>query len=1070
MASGASSVPIEAAQLALTECSHLSSQHSSSTLLIDVQQPLDGEASDQVHLDPDLSASSQMNELHPNGHLPSDLFERPTLSNTGSTFSTSSISIALSDHSDGNVANSPVSEVSVLSTRSSRTSQSGISIANFWSPTLPRRSPAPKSYIRSNTFANLESKFPSIPPRRDSSTSAHLRQTPSADQLSPRHNHALSSKHAPSQDYFTALDSILANIDSIPVSRERSLSEPFLNTWSYHSSSPIVPITHPKLKRQLAKRNKPVRQVSELFKPLYGCGILEGAEECSTTASSSSSRAHGHQSTSSGDVMTDSVKPKKKKLKSAERPKKEKRKSSDSGAGDASVSDNSYTPRSSSKSKSRSVIRPQKSSTIASSSSSSSLTVTSPEKKRSTTPEEPRASRSRNGTPTISPIGSPISFSPLSSNSVLSNTNAWESALSDSDESLPLSSRSSHSRSSTPLFNASVPFPPSNSLEPKSARSPKSSPGRSRAKSGDSVYFTDTEPIQEKNKRRPSSGLHITDIPLPDLSKRRTKAKAFEIVAPMASSATSPKPRATPSAIWLTNKANLLDATNFFQYLQANLKDSQFCEAVILMHSEVFSSRYLLENLLLLYAQPQSPSSTSSPSSSFVMTSSPSSDASPAAPLSLSSSGHVFPPSAFGTSYESDPESVLKKPSLSSSLPGKTVLSSGESGSGSLTTLRTAIINFLKKWVRLNTQDFTDDSTLQDMFRSFVNDLRRKPGIECQMGGLIWDLFESSLQKLDDDPNILPLSNSDTLLLLGKPVEEEGMASPGGSPRSRSAVKSKPSTPVLNTNGIPNHLLKFTEFPTPYLGRDAVTAMSFNSALGVLDISPIELARQWCLMDHTAFSQVRFRDFLRFAHEPESSESLGRLSSGFNHATSWVAVQILRIDNPKKRARMIAHMISLADELFQLNNYHAFFGVIIGLTQLSIGRLRSTWKQVVKKDLKILSNLQQMASPLSNFAALRQVHDSVPPPFVPLPALFLKDLVMLTESSHEGFINPSTGQVNKEKILIIEKLLGRIHSAQRNHYKFVPIKSIQQLLQQGITITSEELEAWSSRVEPGREL
>jgi hypothetical protein len=167
---------------------------------------------------------------------------------------------------------------------------------------------------------------------------------------------------------------------------------------------------------------------------------------------------------------------------------------------------------------------------------------------------------------------------------------------------------------------------------------------------------------------------------------------------------------------------------------------------------------------------------------------------------------------------------------------------------------------------------------------------------------------------------------------------------------------------------------------------------------------------------------------------------------------------------------MVVHMISLAEELLQLNNYHAFFGVIIGLTQLSIGRLRETWKKVGKKELKTLKHLQGLASPLSNFAALRNLHDSTPPPFVPLPALFLRDLVMLTELSHKGFINPQNCSVNVEKIMVVEKLLGRLHAAQRNHFNFVPIKSIQHVILSGTAVPSEELEAWSARIEPGRDL
>jgi hypothetical protein len=621
---------------------------------------------------------------------------------------------------------------------------------------------------------------------------------------------------------------------------------------------------------------------------------------------------------------------------------------------------------------------------------------------------------------------------------------------------------------------ADLKSPSSRSKSPTPSPGGKSpSPSRSRAKSGDTLYFTDNEGSRVRKRAKRRSGetqAHVDDVllaPSPksssSLGKRRKTPEGSDggtliSIAPLSARS----PRNVPNPIWLVNKVSDADAQMFFEYLQTHFKDTQLCEAIIIMHTEIVSSRFLLDNLLRLYA------STSSGTPS---------NASPASSIGQISPMDSMMSSSTGFSPSSETDSDLRKTPLSYSLPSRGPNQQLGTNSTDPTTMKTSIINFLKKWVRLNTQDFIDDIILQEMVRDFVSDLKKKPGIECQMGGLIWDLFESSLSKLDDDPNELPLSNQDALLILGRYAEEEERDSPrsqGPSPRLKIQAKSKsPSAATLSLPAdtvVPGYLYKFTDFPLPMIGSDALLAMSTGAAIGVLDVSPHELARQWCLLDHSAFSKVRFRDFLRFASKPERCASLDALSSSFNHGTSWVAYQILRIDNPKKRARMVGHMIALCEELLGLNNFHSFLAVIIGLTQLSIGRLRATWKQVSKKELKALQQLQQLASPLYNFAALRNVHDSTSPPFVPLPALFLRDLVMLTEMSHEGFIDPVTSAVNVEKMLVIDKLLGRLHSAQRNHYKFVPVKSIQQVLQQGVAVTSEELEAWSVRIEPGRDL
>ena len=1091
--------------------------------------------------------------------------------------------------------------------------------------------------------------------------SSYLAQPPASrnGNPSPRLSVPVRSPFAPP----TALDALLASIElnSSSGMRERSNSEPFINSWSYHSSSPIVPITHPQLRRHVSKRSKTVRQTSLVFRNHPQTQHSQHSSQStrsthhhhskSTTTSSaaplvqsgSNSPRNMTSSHSSGDLASsmhtistgslDTAERKRRRDKTKDRPSKEKLREKDKEKDKDKEKEKS---RDKDKEKDREREREKRSTREAASPSDNDSLLSSP---RSTS-EKSDTTKSSKRSGSKSQLSSEKDRLKLPVRSVTLNSGITQDIIQDSPLSSPTSSSYPRSMPATPKsmesdesddWASSSPSLPHGLTAPQikssrygshlqeTRRSPRSSainspysvagspprsdsaPGsqlgtptsarsrnqesgdperrsRSRAKSGsEGVYYTDSEPLKARSSKRPKLRTIDGNV-LDDMSPasgRRSARKKSEVVVPL-QPLISPRPRVIPNPIWLRNKVDEDDARMFCSYLQENFKDTQFCEAVILMHTEIVCSRYLLDNLLSLYACAaieQTNGISSSPP-----------DSGRSNHLGTHSD-YIVPPSP--PTYESDFEigqsqrqrkprannaSRPTKPPQSSSRPEPLRFSSLRQGAvGGVTwadmptsptstsstkrsvasqthstnqlsqlaqlqppsILQTSILNFIKKWVRLNTQDFTDDTVLQDMVRDFVVDLRRKPGIECQMAGLIWDLFESSLHKLDDDPNATPLSNYDVLLLLGKtegtaiynnvshssssfatnsddgelpvaPLSPHRSSTPlsvsspsstklklvpslstnslSSSSSSGSVNGTSSTTPGPPTDTIPEYLFKFTEFPSPIIGRETLGVIqanvlslsgalspSSNSSIGVLDVSPLELARQWCLLDHTTFAQVRFRDFLRFASHPEDCTSLDALSKGFNHATSWVAYQILRVDNPKKRGRVAVHMIALAEELFQLNNFHAFFGVIIGLTQLSVARLRATWKQVGKKELKSLRALQQLISPINNFAALRNVHDSTPPPFVPLTTLFLRDLVMLAEASHDGFINPSTNSVNVDKILMIEKLLGRLHSAQRNHYKFVPIKCIQSVLLQGVAVASEELEAWSARVEPGRD-
>lgn len=194
---------------------------------------------------------------------------------------------------------------------------------------------------------------------------------------------------------------------------------------------------------------------------------------------------------------------------------------------------------------------------------------------------------------------------------------------------------------------------------------------------------------------------------------------------------------------------------------------------------------------------------------------------------------------------------------------------------------------------------------------------------------------------------------------------------------------------------------------------------------------------------------------------------LTEIADRFNHATCWVATQILRIPNLKKRALAIAHLIALAECLLNLTNLHGFIAVITGLSQHCISRLTLTWKKVDSTAKKTFDALVQLASPIGNFKQLRAIHDTALPPFVPTPAMFLRDLLFVIEGNGGTFVQASV--IKTDMIHLARKVLTRVHAAQAVNYRFWGIGSIQELLLSG-ALPSEELEALAEKLESGRDL
>jgi hypothetical protein len=202
--------------------------------------------------------------------------------------------------------------------------------------------------------------------------------------------------------------------------------------------------------------------------------------------------------------------------------------------------------------------------------------------------------------------------------------------------------------------------------------------------------------------------------------------------------------------------------------------------------------------------------------------------------------------------------------------------------------------------------------------------------------------------------------------------------------------------------------------------------------------------------------------------KPSRSVILTDIANKFNHATCWVAVQILKIPNLKKRALAVSHMIVLAETLLNLTNLHGFIAVITGLCQHSVSRLHMTWKKVDPAMRKVFDALVALASPIGNFKQLRSIHDNALPPFVPTPAMFLRDLLFVIDGNGGSFVQNSI--IKTDMILLCRKVLSRVQSSQQASYKFWGVDAIQQLIRSGKCLTNEELDSLSEKVESGRDM
>ncbi|EJF63378.1 ras GEF [Dichomitus squalens] len=221
-----------------------------------------------------------------------------------------------------------------------------------------------------------------------------------------------------------------------------------------------------------------------------------------------------------------------------------------------------------------------------------------------------------------------------------------------------------------------------------------------------------------------------------------------------------------------------------------------------------------------------------------------------------------------------------------------------------------------------------------------------------------------------------------------------------------------------------------------------------SKKLKLLDVDPLELARQLTLMEAALYKKIRPVECLQRSRETKPGKTADHITTIIqlsNKIADWVAETILAREDSQRRARIIKHFISVADRCRTLQNFSSMTAIVSGLNRPPIRRLKRTWEQVNAKFLSQLQICESTVDTNKNFNNYRSTLARIAPPCVPFIGVYLTTLTFINDGAGDKL---SGDMINFRKRQKAAEVIQDMKRWQAAPYNFQTVASILSYLEE----------------------
>ncbi|OCH91881.1 ras GEF [Obba rivulosa] len=219
----------------------------------------------------------------------------------------------------------------------------------------------------------------------------------------------------------------------------------------------------------------------------------------------------------------------------------------------------------------------------------------------------------------------------------------------------------------------------------------------------------------------------------------------------------------------------------------------------------------------------------------------------------------------------------------------------------------------------------------------------------------------------------------------------------------------------------------------------------------LLDVDPLELARQLTLMEAALYKKIRPMECLQRSRESKpgrTSDNITSIIQLSNRIANWVAESVLGREDSRRRAAVVKHFINVADRCRMIQNYSTMTAIVSGLNTPPIRRLKRTWEQVSARFLSQLKSCESTIDTGKNFNNYRSILARISPPCVPFIGVYLTTLTFINDGAEDRLAGH---MINFRKRQKAAEVIQDIKRWQSKPYNFNTVTSVLTYLEESFT-------------------